>query len=71
MKTRLRRIWDDIAKRLTMIIPEKLKCRRKSSSSNVTKISVEEKQKVDEKAKERKVNKAFQDNQVHPFQITQ
>jgi hypothetical protein len=54
-----------------MIIPEKLKCRRKSSSSNVTKISVEEKQKVDEKAKEGKVNKAFQDNQVHPFQITQ
>ena len=69
MKTRLRRIWDDIAKRLSMIIPEKLKCRRKNSSSNVTKISVEEKQKVDEK--EGKVNKAFQDNQVHPFQITQ
>jgi hypothetical protein len=55
-------------KRLSMIIPEKLKCRRKSSSSNVTEISVEEKQKVDEK--EGKV-KAYQDNQVHPFQITQ
>jgi hypothetical protein len=69
MKTRLRRIWDDISKRLSRIIPEKLKCRRKSSSSNVIKISVEEKQKVDEK--EGKVNKAYQDNQVHPFQITQ
>ncbi len=72
MKKRMSRIWDDILNKL----PAKLKCLQKNSqqSSSVSKVYPSQSEvEVDDKPKrkEAKVNKGYQENEVHPFQITE
>ena len=73
MKKRICRIRDDLLNK----VPEKLKSWRKKSrqGSSVTKVSPVQSKPTESaeklKKNEAKVNKGYQDNEVHPFQITE